>query len=70
MHNYIVKIASRFIQQFKEPDSASWPCGNQQVYTTKIKQKRVEITQLMLNVLTSEKVSHDGILTGDESWFY
>ena len=23
MHNYIVKIASRFIQQFKEPDSAS-----------------------------------------------
>ena len=38
--------------------------------TDGIQQKRVEMAQSMLNVLTSEKISHNDIITGDESWFY
>lgn len=35
-----------------------------------IRQKRVEMAQSMLEILTSESISWNDIITGDESWFY
>lgn len=35
-----------------------------------MKQKRDDMAQSILNVLISKKISHNDIITGDESWSY